>query len=656
MSSEFHVFAKAAHDRLQRISKEEMYTVEVVDIAASYLAAFPEGTNPIFKTRTEHDCSCCKQFIRNFGRTFAIIDGRRVTVWGGLDALPSPYKEVAARMDALIQQAPIQGVFRTKEGSFGAQQTVQMVGEHAHVWHHFHGKVAARHHSHRPDEAKGEKAATAQVLRRGLKELSLNAIDTVIDLINDGNLYRGQEFLASVKAFRELKVAYEGSPDPELMVWSSLDKPAARVRNTAIGTLLQDLSEGLDVEQAVRKFESVVAPTNYRRPKALITPKMVDGALKTLADLGLESAIERRFARLTDISVNDVLFVDSGARSQMKDSLRGALMSVAKETPRKATGEGIGIEEFVGRILPGAQSLSLHLKNAHLGNFMSLTAPQHADAGRIFRWNNGYAWTYDGDVTDSIKERVKRAGGNTNAALRVSLAWSNLDDLDIHCNGPDGHIFYGDRKDVLDVDMNAYGPRSKTPVENLSWTKPKDGRYSISVNNFNKRETSDVGFTIEVECRGVVQQFSRRTSPGRGATVKCIEFTMDNGVMKDVWVNKDLHGGSISSDKWGVKTESQVRVMTLLASPNHWDGAGGVGAKHWFFILEGAKNPEAARGIYNEFLRPDLDQHRKVFEVLGAKTKCPPDDQQLSGVGFTAGRGDTVMVTVDGARTYEIAF
>ena len=33
----------------------------------TYLGSFAEGTNPIWKERTEHDCNCCKQVIRGIG-------------------------------------------------------------------------------------------------------------------------------------------------------------------------------------------------------------------------------------------------------------------------------------------------------------------------------------------------------------------------------------------------------------------------------------------------------------------------------------------------------------------------------------------------------------------------------------------------------------
>jgi hypothetical protein len=126
----------------------------------------------------------------------------------------------------------------------------------------------------------------------------------------------------------------------------------------------------------------------------------------------------------------------------------------------------------------------------------------------------------------------------------------------------------------------------------------------------------------------------------------------------EIGARPGLTNQAASIDKWGIKTETLVQVDTLLLSPNHWDGQG-VGNRHWFFILKDCKNPDAVRGIYNEFLRSDLDQHRKVFEVLGSKTKCPASDGQLSGVGFSSGRGDEITVVVkkgNSNRAYTIQF
>src|SRR5690606_21407108 len=101
-----------------------------------------------------------------------------------------------------------------------------------------------------------------------------------------------------------------------------------------------------------------------------------------------------------------------------------------------------------------------------------------------------------------------------------------------------------------------------------------------------------------------------------------------------------------------------VKVNTLLLSPNYWDDQA-AGNKHLFFILEGCANDEPARGIYNEFLRPELEKHRKVFEVLGNRTKCQPDGEQLSGLGFSFTQRNTATVRVKGDRlnaTFNIKF
>lgn len=655
--SEFQTFSRAVRARYETMAKQELFVVDALDIFESYLSFFPEGTNPIFRERTEHDCNCCKNFIRRLGNLVAFdTDGDRMTVWDSFVHLPEPYRTVGQKMAQLVRQAPVVSVFRSKEHQYGAEKTPD---SHEHrIWHHFHGEVHRKHYSSTPDKTRGDINTTKDVFKRGLEELNSEAFETVIEWIESKTLYRGEEHLRSVKEFQKIQREYAQAIDKDAFLWSNVDNRAARFRNTVIGTLLTDLSNGVDPEAALRMFESKVAPANYKRPKAAITPKMVEQAVEKLKELGLEGAVHRRYARMSDVSINNVIWADRAAQTKMKDALTELLIPETTRQPvdlKHAT--EISMNEFLINVLPSATAMDLVVRNNQLNKFMSLTMGDGPE--RLFKWDNNFAWSYDGEVTDSIKERVKAAGGKvTGVKLRVSLAWFNGDDLDIHAYGPSAqHIFYGNKSGVLDVDMNAgYSSNSKDPVENLSWVTMPVGRWRISVNQYRKTTKNNPGFNLEVEHNGALHQFSYdREVTGN---VHALELTIASNGNLEIRPCAGINGGSSSTDKWGVQTETLVPVQTLMASPNHWDGQN-IGNKHWFFILQGCVNPEPTRGIYNEFLRSDLDQHRKVFEVLGSKTKCPSTPDQLSGVGFSSTLQDKVTVVVkEGtkSRAYNINF
>ena len=101
---------------------------------------------------------------------------------------------------------------------------------------------------------------------------------------------------------------------------------------------------------------------------------------------------------------------------------------------------------------------------------------------------------------------------------------------------------------------------------------------------------------------------------------------------------------------WGVTTNTFQKVNALMLSPNYWDGQG-VGNKHYFFMLDGCRNESTARGFFNEFLKSDLDAHRKVIEMVGAKMKTEAADNQLSGLGFSSTQRNHVLCRVTGAFT-----
>lgn len=656
----FKTFASAVAQQYNSLAVGELFTVDVEDLFTHYLLAFPDGTDPIYRVRTVHDCNADKNFIRRLGHLVSInADGTRSTIWDHMDHMPYPYNVVAERLRNVVRQAPIVGVFRTKERVFGSEPNWDN-HDTSIRWEHFVGRVADRHYAVDPATKRGERDATAQVLRRGLNEISDADLDTVSDLIHANALYRGSEHLAAVVGFKGLKDAFAQSPDHESFIWSNLDNRNARFRNTVIGTLLTDLAEGKDIDQAVRMFEAKVAPANYKRPTAVITPKMIEAAVAKLEELGLGGAVERRYAVIEDINVADVLFVDNAVSGKMVGGLTDLLMSAVKpQTVNVDHATPISIEDFIAL---DKQTVDVVLTNEQLGNFVSLTAPVRADTGRLFKWGNDFAWSYDGDLADTgLKARVKAAGGKVDAAMRVSLGWFNFDDLDLHVRHSSGeHIYFSSKHGLrtggrLDVDMNI-SPNSREAVENVYWPRVVDGNYTVSVHNFTKRENVDVGFNLEFEIGGVLHQYRRDRAVLSKTEPVALTFTIAKGIVTKITAGDGVVGGSTPTTKWGVTTGTLTRVDTIMTSPNYWDGAGAVGNKHWFFMLKDCKNPDATRGIYNEFLRGELDQHRKVFEALGAKTKCPPSDNQLSGVGFSSTRKDEVTVVVNSKRAYKVQF
>lgn len=676
MKLDFVEFKTAVRKRFGELSKHDMFRVDLSkdDLWNCYIGSFPSGTNPIFRERTEHDCSCCRQFIRAVGNAVAIVDGEVLSLWD-VKMGQHPYQVVADAMAELIKSRDICDVFLHYEKSVGTDRNFEDDDGKVITWEHFHADIPwARNEGRnyfcpKKDLATvlGDKRAHHDVLLRGLTELTQDAVDTVLDIIGQGSLYRGNEYERNVKEFAALKRAFdrlETDRERAIFAWSNFDKvpgSVSKIRNIAIGTLLIDLSAGIDLEDAVRKFEtSIMAPSNYKRPTALVSQKMVDAARKAVDGLGLTSALERRYARLDDISVNDVIFADRASRMAMKGGAFDGVANKPASVKNLDKIEAVPIDKFISEIVPHVDSIEVFVENKHAGNLVSLVAPIDKAAKPFFKWDNGFSWSYNGDVADSLKERVKRAGGNVTGDLCCRLAWHNYDDLDLHMKEPGGfEIYFRDKHShhtggQLDVDMNAGRGTTRQPVENIFYgnrRKMREGIYELFVHQWAKREADDVGFEIEIDYLGEVRQYAydKTVRPGEKIIVAKFEYRHDGGIK----IIESLPEASASKTIWGLKTQGFHKVNALMLSPNHWDG-NRVGNKHYFFMLADCVNDGSARGFFNEFLRPELDKHRKVIEIVGSKMKVKDAVDQLSGLGFADTRRAELLVRVKGTFTRQL--
>jgi hypothetical protein len=641
-----------------KLSAGRLFYVEIDrdEIWDLYLGGFDEVS------RQEHNCNCCKSFLRQFAGIVTIENNQMVSIWDNLE-VSQEYNQSIENIRNYIHSRPITDLFLSEQKKCGVQKNLDRVRNI--YWNHFFLEVPSsvvRKKDVIPTQ-QGQARDDKNVLKRSLDELKLEAGETVLELIGQNSLYRGKEFQPLVEKFVAVSKQYKQVPDSEKnnFCWTmslEVGTVLSRIRNTSIGTLLVDLSAGMDLDTAVTRFEKVVAPTNYKRPTSLVTPRMVEQAKEKLADLGLLDSLERRYANETDLSVNDILFTDRPS------TLADVFAEVAKDTtvnPRAFSKiEEIGIEDFLSNVVPKAKSVEVLLENSHMGNFVSLLTAQNKEAPSLFKWDNNFSWSYSGAVTDSIKERVKQAGGNVVGELRTSLSWFNYDDLDIHVIEPNGNPIYFRSKrsttsGVLDVDMNAGGCQSRTPVENIIWTNKNamlEGTYQVIVHNYSRREMENSGFVVQIECGGEVFDFEFHNNPKNQELQRIAEF--DYSKTTGLTFKGEVKSNVVSKEKWGLKTNQFHKVTKLLLSPNHWGRA--VGNKHYLLMLEGCVSNEAPRPFFNEFLKPELEEHRKVFEILGSKVKVEETPNQLSGLGFseTLRAGLVVKVTGQFTRTLKV--
>src|SRR5690606_16578545 len=154
----------------------------------TYLASFPEGTNPMFRERTEHDCSCCRSFIRAVGNVVAITSKNEiVSIWDVDVADKEPaYQAVADALAKLVKSKAIENIFLSVESTAGTDKNFEEVVNGTPIeWQHFFVNIPREYVVRGVDI--GTKLSDARalydVLKRSLDELTEDAVETVLDLI-----------------------------------------------------------------------------------------------------------------------------------------------------------------------------------------------------------------------------------------------------------------------------------------------------------------------------------------------------------------------------------------------------------------------------------------------------------------------------------------
>lgn len=522
------------------------------------------------------------------------------------------------------------------------------------------------------------------VFQRALQEIPLDTLILVRDLINQGSLLDGTTHLYKVEHMIQYKTLYEQTKQlgRNLNNWcwdASYKAPLARFRNELIGVLCSELSEGMELNAACLNWNKRVDPANYMKATAPITKKQIEEAKKFVEENDYVESFNRRFATIDDIKVSEILHSNIGDGKIKEVSIFDNVKSTSTRHKKSEFDkvETISIDKFMKDILPGCTSVEAYLENRMEGNMVSLTTANNTKSKPIFKWNNNYSWTFNGNLAgkSQLAEMVEAKGGRIDGAFRFTHSWNELEPnqslMDLHVFMPgvdhkDGmHNNYGtgssrrvgwnnrndsQSKGSQDVDYRNAAPIGYIPVENITFPSISlmpEGKYVCKIHNWAFRGTSGKG-KAEIAFNGEVYQYIYPATKNK-EWITIAEVTLKNGIFSIEHKIQPTNDYCVQKEIYSLESNKFHKVNLICLSPNHWDN-NNVGNKYFMFMLEGAKCTTRIRSFHNENLIPDLANHRKVLEVLANQCMIEPSGQQLSGLGFNSTVSDEVVLKLGGSH------
>ena len=697
-------FNKKIQTKFTELSKTgKLFRIELTNqqIWDLYLSSFSKKNNPIFRdpNSTSKNCTHCKNFIHKYGNIVSVDKNYNIDTMFNI-TINDEFKNTTKVLSDAIKTSKITEVFLetfnnlnslpyescnksnkvfqlgvannlkryTKEESekFGVVKPNEIrIFNHIHL---FLEKDFVDTSGNSVESLMGNYRDAKNVFQRTMETISLDTLKLVKDLINQGSLLDGATHLYKIEQIIPLKEEYDNLLTKQKDNWcwvKSYKLPFAKFKNELIGVLCSELSEGKELNKACQSWNKRVNPANYMKVTAPITKKQIEETKLFVEKNKYTESFNRRFATIDDIKVSEILHSNIGKKEIKSVSIFDGIKSTPTRHKRNEFEgvEEVTIDKFMKDILPSCSSVEVFLTNNQQGNLVSLTTANNVDSKPIFKWNNNYSWTFNGNLAgkSQIKKAVKIRGGKIDGVLRFSMIWneegSDNSDLDAWCQQPDKQQIgfnTGYRKDRNDnksscsgqLDLDNTHPNEKLAVENIYFTdihKMKDGVYHFWVNQY--KNVRSLGFKAEIEFND--ELFNYEYNKTVLYNVMVAEVTLKD---KKFTIKHILPESTIASKEiYALETNQFHKVNLICLSPNHW-GENNVGNKHYFFMLDGCKSPVSIRGFHNENLLSELAQHRMVLEVLGTTNMIETTDKQLSGIGFNATVRDELILKLQGTH------
>lgn len=360
-----------------------LFTTNVFGLFNLFLERLPD------EARQHYNCNACRSFVTHYGGLVTITPSGNIQSAMWSRGVPKFFAEAVEAMRVLVINAKVTGVFIPSQEVLG----IPVTG----VWHHMHVEVPKdRVHNSKltyAHQVVAEKKEDFRILNEYLADYPLSIVLPAVKLLKTDSLYRSEKCLGVAEWLQQLQSAIlaKSSKQRRNLVWLAVATAPpgfCHIKESMIGTLLDDLKAGLDFNDISRRFAEKMHPLKYQRPQAAPTSGNVARAEEIVKKLGIEKSLERRFARLDEIQT---LWIPKQVKQQYKEGHSVFSHLVTKDKAPEPQDIKIPIvtmtwDKFLRTVLPEAETIEFYAISRR-DNYSAILTAAHEDAPPIIQWD-----------------------------------------------------------------------------------------------------------------------------------------------------------------------------------------------------------------------------------------------------------------------------
>lgn len=368
-------------------SARSLFTTQSPGLYEAYLDGAPRGA------RTSRTCRACQQFIERFGGLVTIdANGHTSSIFWAPETAPPAYETAIRRVAAIVAKAPVDGVFISEEKTWGKPMTeawthFAVSAPPSQIFHLTFGSPIQTAH-----QAMAEKKQDYETLQRGLAEFSVEHVRLAHSYLTNGSLYRSEKCEGVAKwllDLHEARATIKGRPRDNVVWLAMAAAPVGfcHVKAGMIGTLLEDIAAALPFEMIKERFDEKMNPLHYQRPQAPPSAGNIAQAEKIVEQLRSARALDRRFAKLTDIQA---IWTPAPPKTEtVRGGVFGHLYTPERSAvlPSGAPPVVMTWTKFERDILPKAETIDFLVPHGHAPYTAYVTAAD-PDAPPILQWDH----------------------------------------------------------------------------------------------------------------------------------------------------------------------------------------------------------------------------------------------------------------------------